>query len=124
MHRISATHIISDAFNGIGEYRMSAHSLRKRLQTQLEKGGMPTNWIDQVLGHKLINSRDAYSLPTDEELREAYVKAYPMVSVFNNEIIGNNFTFETIEKQAVPEVTPSIAKALNILAKFAKSLET
>jgi Zn/Cd-binding protein ZinT len=29
-----------------------------------------------VLGHELINSRDAYSLPTDEELKEAYMKAY------------------------------------------------
>jgi hypothetical protein len=61
---------------------MSAHSLRKSLQTNLEKGGMPTNWIDQVLGHELLNSRDAYSLPTDEELRETYEKAYDQIRVY------------------------------------------
>ena len=58
-------------FKQIGESKMSAHSFRKKLQTDLEKSGMNTNWIDQVLGHELINSRDAYSLPTDEELQEA-----------------------------------------------------
>jgi hypothetical protein len=43
---------------------------------------MPTNWIDRVLGHNLINSRDAYSLPTDEELQEAYEKAYNQVRLY------------------------------------------
>ena len=61
---------------------MSAHSLRKKLQTDLEKAGINPNWIDQILGHELINSRDAYSLPTDEELREAYTKAYPFIRVY------------------------------------------
>ena len=61
---------------------MSAHSLRKALQTNLEKGKMPTNWIDQVLGHELLNSRDAYSLPTDEELKEAYEAAYKYIRVY------------------------------------------
>jgi hypothetical protein len=76
MSRMCASTIIRNAFLKIGEKKMSAHSLRKALQTNLEKGGMPTNWIDQVLGHELINSRDAYSLPTEEELKEAYMKAY------------------------------------------------
>jgi integrase len=76
MKRMNASNIIIQAFQKVGEKQMSAHSLRKGLQTALEKGGMPTNWIDQVLGHELINSRDAYSLPTDEELQEAYLKAY------------------------------------------------
>jgi hypothetical protein len=60
---------------------MSAHSLRKKLQTDLEKAGVNSSWIDQILGHQLINSRDAYSLPTDEELREAYLKAYAFIRI-------------------------------------------
>ena len=59
-----------------------AHSLRKKLQTDLEKAGINSNWIDQILGHKLINSRDAYSQPTDEELKEAYMKAYKFIKVY------------------------------------------
>jgi hypothetical protein len=48
----------------------------------LEKSGVNTNWIDQILGHALINSRDAYSLPTDEELKEAYTKAYQIIRIY------------------------------------------
>jgi len=61
---------------------MSSHSLRKKLQTDLEKFGINSNWIDQILGHQLINSRDAYSLPTDEELKEAYMKAHQVIKVY------------------------------------------
>jgi len=81
LNRITASHLIRNAFLYIGEKRMSAHSLRKRLQTDLEKAGINSNWIDQILGHQLINSRDAYSLPTDEELKEAFFKAYKFIRI-------------------------------------------
>lgn len=81
MSREGASTIIREAFLAIGEKKMSAHSLRKKLQTDLEKAGINSNWIDQILGHELINSRDAYSLPTDEELQEAYEQAYPQIKI-------------------------------------------
>jgi hypothetical protein len=74
--------MMREAFANVNEDRMSAHSLRKKLQTYLEKAGINSNWIDQILGHQLINSRDAYSLPTDEELNEAYTKAYQFIRVY------------------------------------------
>jgi integrase len=80
--RHSLSSLMREAFVSVNEDRMSAHSLRKKLQTDLEKAGINSNWIDQILGHQLINSRDAYSLPTDEELRDAYMKAYQFVKVF------------------------------------------
>jgi integrase len=80
--RTSFSSLIAQAFTSINEKRMSAHSLRKKLQTDLERAGVNTNWIDQILGHKLINSRDAYSLPTDEELRDAYKDAYKFIKVY------------------------------------------
>ena len=80
--RGSFSGLIREAFIRNGEKRMSAHSLRKKLQTDLEKAGINSNWIDQILGHKLIKSRDAYSQPTDEELREAYAQAYPLIKVY------------------------------------------
>lgn len=79
--RHSLSSLIREAFINVNEERMSAHSLRKKLQTDLEKAGVNSNWIDQILGHELVNSRDAYSLPTDEELMEAYKKAYPYLRV-------------------------------------------
>ena len=81
--RHSLSSIMREAFVRVKEDRMSAHSLRKKLQTDLEKAGINSNWIDQILGHQLINSRDAYSLPTDEELKEAYSKAYQYIKVYS-----------------------------------------
>ncbi len=80
--RHSFSTLLRQAFVNVNEDKMSAHSLRKKLQTDLEKAGINSNWIDQILGHKLINSRDAYSLPTDEELKEAYTKAYQYIKVY------------------------------------------
>jgi len=76
--------IIRSHFVKIGENKMSPHSFRKKLQTDLEKSGINSNWIDQILGHTLINSRDAYSQPTDEELQEAYTKAYQIIRIYPN----------------------------------------
>jgi len=65
-----------------GEKKLSAHSFRKNFQTQLESAGVSPNWIDQMIGHKLINSRDAYSLPSDEQLLGVYQKAYSRLRVY------------------------------------------
>ncbi len=80
--RGSLSSLIRQAFLRINEPDMTAHSLRKYVQTNLEVAGMNVNWIDQILGHKLINSRDAYSKPTDEQLQEAYTKAYKFLRVY------------------------------------------
>ena len=82
--RSTLSAIIENHFSKIGESKMSAHSFRKKLQTDLEKSGVNTNWIDQILGHALINSRDAYSLPTDEELIESHTKAYQTIRIYPN----------------------------------------
>ena len=80
--RNTLSSVVRSAFNRVNEPNLSAHSLRKYLQTSLEAAGINANWIDQILGHRLINSRDAYSKPTDEQLREAYIKAYKFIRVY------------------------------------------
>jgi len=80
--RNSFSSLVRQTFLRINAQHTTAHSLRKYLQTNLEAAGVNTNWIDQILGHKLINSRDAYSKPTDEQLREAYTKAYKFIQVY------------------------------------------
>jgi site-specific recombinase XerD len=74
--------IVRQAFLRVNEANLSPHSLRKFLQTNLETGNVNVNWIDQIIGHKLINSRDAYSKPTDEQLKEAYTKAYDHLRIY------------------------------------------
>jgi integrase len=80
--RNTLSNVVRNAFNRANEPNMSAHSLRKYVQTNLEVAGINVNWIDQILGHKLINSRDAYSKPTDDQLREAYIKACKCLRVY------------------------------------------
>jgi integrase len=105
--RTNLSSLIAQAFNRVGYKHMSAHSFRKKLQTALEKSKMPTNWIDLILGHKLINSRDAYSLPTDEELEEEYEKAY-------NQHIRINPKTETPKQTPIIEVTTTGKENLNV----------
>jgi len=77
---LSALILFSAKRKGINR-DFSAHSFRKYFQTCLESAGVNANWIDQMMGHKLINSRDAYSLPSDQQLLEAYAKAYQHLAV-------------------------------------------
>jgi integrase len=82
LQRESFSSLVRQAFLRVNEANISPHSLRKYVQTNLEAGNVNANWIDQILGHKLINSRDAYSKPTDEQLKEAYTKAYKFLRVY------------------------------------------
>ena len=60
---------------------ISAHSFRKFTETRLEAAGVHGNWIDQLLGHRLPGTRQNYSRPVNEELLEAYKKAYDALRV-------------------------------------------
>jgi integrase len=104
--------LIANAYRATGEKHVSAHSLRKALQTNLEKGGINPNWIDQILAHKLINSRDAYSLPTDEELQAAYEQAYDQVRIYPAKALKLPITQPTTPTQQTS--TPDIQEAHNI----------
>jgi site-specific recombinase XerD/uncharacterized coiled-coil protein SlyX len=72
--------------------QFSAHSFRKYFQTQLESAGVNPNWIDQMIGHRLINSRDAYSHPSDKQLLVSYRKAYNHIRVFGERNFENRIT--------------------------------
>ena len=123
LNRITASHLIRNAFLYIDEKRMSAHSLRKKLQTDLEKAGINSNWIDQILGHQLINSRDAYSLPTDEELREAYLQAYLYIRVYPETNMQTSEPPSDKPKQAVPILTEEINREQHYSVAEARNVE-
>ena len=78
----SITSLIKWQCGKTGQQKLSAHSFRKFLQTNLDVAGISPNLIDQMLGHKLPNSRDAYSLPSDEQLLKAYQDAYSMLQIY------------------------------------------
>jgi hypothetical protein len=76
---------------------------------------------NQILGHQLINSRDAYSLPTDEELKEAYQKAYQYIKVYP-EINEPTATLKT-DKQPMSILTqPTITEEENYPVAEARNI--
>jgi len=61
-----------------------SHCFRKRVQTELEGSGIPLNWVDYLIGHKPRGAQaSAYSLPTDEQLKEAYRRAVPKLQIYS-----------------------------------------
>jgi site-specific recombinase XerD len=109
LSRSGLASIVRQAFLRVNEANLSPHSLRKYLQTNLEAGNVNVNWIDQILGHKLINSRDAYSKPTEAQLKEAYAKAYDCLRVYPK--VEKPQNEKTKEKQAPQQPNENTAPA-------------
>jgi integrase len=82
MSRMNMSTLVRNAFLSAGIKRVSAHSLRRYYQTAMEEANVNVNWIDQMLGHELVNCRGAYSKPTDEQLEESYRRAYYKIRVY------------------------------------------
>jgi len=59
----------------------SPHDFRRAFQTNLEAAGVPANWVKKMTGHKLSGEENPYSIPKIEQLREAYMKAEPILSM-------------------------------------------
>jgi|SRR5271157_2099688 len=65
------------------EETTTPHAVRRATNTGLEKSKMmPPNWIDHVMGHRPGSAQGKhYSKPSLEELREAYAKAEPYLTL-------------------------------------------
>lgn len=85
--------------------KVSAHSLRKFHETQLETAKMSDNWISKLQGRLIRKSTGPYSKPEEARaesrpedtsvLTEAYIKAYPKLSVLS----GPEVSREEVEDQ-------------------------
>jgi integrase len=82
MSRMNMSTLVRNAFLSAGIKRVSAHSLRRYYQTAMEEANVSVNWIDQMLGHELVNCRGAYSKPSDEQLETSYRKAYDNIRIY------------------------------------------
>ena len=96
MSRTNMSTLVRTAFLGVGIKKVSAHSLRRYFQTTMEEANINVNWIDQMMGHELINCRGAYSKPTDEQLETAYRKAYNNLRIYPK--------IEPIHKETPPQI--------------------
>ena len=98
MSRSNMSTLVRTAFLGVGIKKVSAHSLRRYFQTTMEEANVNVNWIDQMMGHELVNCRGAYSKPTDKQLETAYRKAYKNLRIYPK--------IEPIEKNMPPKIQP------------------
>jgi integrase len=121
--RHSLSSLMREAFVNVNEDRMSAHSLRKKLQTDLEKAGINSNWIDQILGHQPINSKDAYSLPTDEDLKEAYAKAYQFIKIYSEKDSEQKQIIASKITESPQIAIPQTAENQHCIVKKATTIE-
>ena len=67
--------------NGRTRYPIHHHCLRKSWQTAMEQGGIAKAWYEFMMGHSLGQLDRAYSKPTVEQLKEAYKRAEPYLSI-------------------------------------------
>jgi len=73
--------IVRTACERAGIEPFSPHDFRRAFQTNLEAAGVPANWVKKMTGHKLSGEENPYSIPKIEQLREAYMKAEPKLSI-------------------------------------------
>lgn len=83
--------------------KISAHSLRKFFQTQMEAVGVPKNWIGKFQGKKIGDSTGLYSRPEELGLlMQAYIGAYDKLRVFeesNQKIRKQNERIRELEAE-------------------------
>ena len=109
MSRMNMSTLVRNAFLSAGLKRVSAHSLRRYFQTAMEEANINVNWIDQMLGHELVNCRGAYSKPSDEQLETAYRKGYENIRVMPK--------IEPIRKETpkqIHEMNSGLQRSLNV----------
>jgi len=85
------------------------HGLRDFFSNAMQNGGMPFLHVELLMGH-VLPQNGAYTIPTDEVLREEYKKAEPNISV--RRTYSTNTRLENLE-----EITNLAAKALAELLK-------
>ena len=95
MSRSAMSNLITYHAQKVGLKGISAHPLRKFFQTQLEAAGVHPNWVAQIVGHKPPSVESSYSRPTDEQLREAYVKAYHSLRVYPTQVTWEELMEDT-----------------------------
>ncbi len=102
MSRTNMSTLVRNAFLAVGIKKISAHSLRRYFQTTMEEANINVNWIDQMMGHELVNCRGAYSKPTDEQLEIAYRKAYDNLRIYAK--------IEPVRKDTPPQIQVTTAR--------------
>jgi len=92
----SVIRLIREACKRGNTNKFTPHDFRRAFQTNLEAAGVPANWVKKLMGHKLAGEENPYSIPKIEQLREAYSKAEPKLTVTQAPEIDK---FEPLKRQ-------------------------
>jgi len=113
---------------GIWKQGFSAHALRRYFQTSLESAGINRNWVKLMMGHTLEGVEGSYSQPQIEQLKDAYLRAYPKLAI--SEIAEQRSRVESLEGQVAKLIMngkrrdESLEGLLNLMDMIKGALET
>jgi len=71
--------------------KLRPHSLRKFFKTQMEAAGVSRTFIEYMMGHTLPGTDSAYFKPTLDQLRDAYMKGLPFLSLSPRRDVEDEF---------------------------------
>jgi len=100
--------------------KLRPHSLRKFFKTQLEIAGVSRTFIEFMMGHTLPGTESAYFKPTVDQLREAYMKGLPFLSLKPRREVKEEFRsiLEVVKaKRGDPEVSRLAEKLIEALSE-------
>lgn len=100
---VAISKVIGRLAKRAGFSNLTAHSLRRSFQTILESSGVSPNWIKLMMGHTLPGVEGAYSKPSVEQLREAYIKAEPNLSIIQPKPVLTSTDIEALVDKRVEE---------------------
>ena len=96
---------LSGAFLRMGRKvgkKITAHSLRKFHTTALQSAGVNNLWIKLLQGKTLESSMAPYTNPQDDgSLTEAYIRAYPRLRIFGEEVSAQKIEDQAAEIEAL-----------------------
>jgi len=96
--------------NGRRRWPIHFHCMRKTWQTSLEQAGMAKPWYEYMMGHSLGGLDKAYSRPSVNQLREAYIKAQSYLSVSRLNIMPD---MDQIKKEMMLSLFRQQAQMMN-----------
>ena len=115
--------VVKEACKRAGIQAFSPHDFRRATQTALESSGISGNWVRKIMGHALSGEENPYSQPKIEQLREAYARAEPRLTVTTATVQVD--TLQTIKKRMMTiceETNTSLEDLVGELQKYEPEL--
>ena len=100
--------------------KLRPHSLRKFFKTMMESAGVSRSYTEFMLGHELPGQDSSYFKPSPEQVKEAYLKGMPYLSLRPRGEVKDEFrrVLETVKaRREDPEISKLADRFLEALGE-------